>query len=196
MDERLKSVAQGALRILGARSPDAVPPNGGGRACSNCGVTRSGGELRISSITLAQLSHLAYLQAGEPLVDEVIEALRAGRPVHLDRPAVEAALDLGSYPPRMQETFARWFVRISGFGVHLAQAPAPPPINREGAFAEAASLPAAESPVSGAAQAAPAFPEKAVLSEILGGACTPGAPCVLEPGKPCTGTGRCKEFGY
>lgn len=181
---------------MGAHSPDAVPPSGGGRACASCGATKSGGELRISSITLGQLSHLAYLQAGEPLVDEVIEALRTGRPVHLDRPAVEGALKLESYPPRMQETFARWFVRISGFGVHLTQAQAPPPINRDGAAVEAALRPAAQGPATGVAQSALAFPEKAVLSEILGGACTSGAPCVLEPGKPCTGTGRCKEFGY
>ncbi len=185
MDDRLKSVAQGALRLLGeepaigraAHSPSVSPPAG----------AESEGSLFISSLTLAQLSRLAYLQAGDPLVDQVIEALRSGRPVHMDRPAVEALLELGQYPPRMRETFARWFVRISGFGVHLAQA---------GKAAVEAPPPAGESHAGAVVSATLPSPEKQVLTDILGGACTSGGRCILEPGKPCTGTGRCKEFGY
>lgn len=152
------------------------------------GKTSSEGTVFISSLTLAQLSRLAYLQAGDPLVDQVIAALRSGRPVHMDRPAIEASLELGQYPPRMRETFARWFVRISGFGVHLAQA--------EPSAAEAQPSPSGERSASVVAAAVQPAPEKEVLTEILGGACATGGRCLLEPGKPCTGSGRCKEFGY
>ncbi len=171
----MRSVAEGALRLLAAGAPaaDAEP---------SC-------ELLITRLTLSQLSRLAYLQAGEPVVDQVLEALRAGRAVHLDRPAVEAALGLGAYPPRMQEQFARWFVRIAGYGVHLAQGEATP-----AAPAVPAPVPAAR---TGPVVAAAAMePERAVLAEILGNACPADRPCLLEPSKACCGSGRCKALGF
>lgn len=188
MDDRVKAAAQGALRRLGTGSL--------GAAVSQALPQSGRGALRLGTLTLAQLSNLAYLQAEDPVVQQVLEALRSGRPVYLDRPAVERALDLPSYPPRMQEQFARWFSRISGYGIHLTgeaeplraatpavtappappppKAPAPPP----------ATLAEAESP------------ERQVLADILGQTCPSGSPCVLEPTKGCCGSGRCKSLGF
>ena len=196
MDEKLTTIAQGALRILGPATPASRQPASNDASCAHCGATGSVGELRLLAMSLAQLSHLAYLQAGDPLVDQVIEALRLGRPVHLDRPTVEDALGLKRYPPRMQETFARWFVRISGFGVHLTQSPA---LKAAAQMTASAAPPAPTSSAEQESSLSPvsmASPEKTVLSDILGETCSSDHPCIMEPGRPCTGTGRCKEFGF
>jgi len=179
VEERVRAVAQGALRRLGSGSlSDAVRQV-------------PGEALRLERLTLAQLSNLAYLQAEDPLVQEVVEAIRTGRPVHLDRPSVEAHLGLTAYPPRMQEQFARWFSRISGYGIHLTGAQTPP-----GAPAQR-TTPAATTPAApaGAGPAADS-PEREVLADILGSACSSERPCVLEPGKGCCGSGRCKTLGF
>lgn len=179
MDERVKALARGALRRLenlpsGPAGPPPPPAAGGGEA------------LCIASLTLPQLSRLAYLQAGDPLVDRVLEALRGGRPVYLDRPAVERSLGLAEYPPRVRERFARWFVRIAGLGVALVgQEEAPP-------------LPEAPrpSPPTSAPAEAPPTPDRQVLKEILGEALPEPHPCWLEPEKACCGSGRCKTLGF
>lgn len=178
MDERVKALAQGALRRLGAlpsgTAPPPPPPAPGGD-----------GALRLSSLTLAELSRLAYLQAGDPLVDRVLTALREGRAVYLDRPAVERALSLAEYPPRVKEWFSRWFVRISGLGVALVG-------QEEASPGGASSPPAPPPPPSGTSLT----PDRQVLREILGEAVPEPHPCWLEPGKACCGSGRCKTLGF
>ncbi|OYW04913.1 MAG: hypothetical protein B7X11_02415 [Acidobacteria bacterium 37-65-4] len=186
MDPRVSEIATGALKRLGA-----APKEGGGSLPA---------ELRIGAISLPQLSRLAYLQAGDPLVDQVLAMLRAGRPVFLDRPAVEASLGLGGYPARVREQFARWFIRISGYGVALTGGSA-----AQDAPAAARPAPPPESPVR---QPAPAAgpppvqsltllrPDGQILSEILGEAVPEPHPCYLEPGKACCGSGRCKTLGF
>jgi hypothetical protein len=132
-------------------------------------------------------------------VDQVLAMLRAGRPVFLDRPAVEASLGLGGYPPRVQEQFARWFIRISGYGVALTGGSA-----AHDAPAAALSMPPPESPVRRSAPAGPApvtsltllRPDGQILSEILGEAVPEPHTCYLEPGKACCGSGRCKTLGF
>jgi len=179
VEERVRAAAQGALRRLGSGSLSAAVRSVPGQA------------VRLDRLTLAQLSNLAYLQAEDPLVQEVMEAIRTGRPVHLDRPAVEAHLGLAAYPPRMQEQFARWFSRISGYGVHLtgAEAPSPAP----GRPTPSSSVPV---PLPVATPSCVESPEREVLADILGAACSSERPCVLEPGKGCCGSGRCKTLGF
>ncbi len=178
MDERVKALAQGALRRLGSlpsgtATPPPKPSPGGD------------GALRLSSLTLPQLSRLAYLQAGDPLVDQVLTALKSGRPVYLDRPAVERALSLAEYPPRVREWFSRWFIRISGLGVAL--------VGQEEAPLPEASRPAPSPPLPSGTSLTP---DRQVLREILGEAVPEPHPCWLEPGKACCGSGRCKTLGF
>ena len=189
MDARVREIARAALGKLGAQ----VNPSGS--------LPR---ELRISSLTLAQLSRLAYLQAEDPLVEQVLGMLKAGRPVFLDRPAVEAGLGMGLYPPRVQEQFKRWFIRIAGYGVALtgAEAPAAPAPDAYRGF-EAAAPPAASTPAPQTPPSAPevrglalASPDRRVFSEILGEAAPEPHPCVKEPGMACCGSGRCKTLGF
>jgi hypothetical protein len=146
-------------------------------------------------VSLIQLSRLAYLQAGDPLVDQVLAMLKAGHPVFLDRSAAEASIRLSEYPPRVQEQFQRWFVRIAGYGIALAgtedtgrspscqppaiQAPKPPPARP----LEATRVPTLT-------------PDRQILSEILGNAVPESHPCWLEPRKGCCGSGRCKQLGF
>ncbi len=179
MDARLTEVARTVLRKL--ESPQSGLP----------------AELRIGAVSLAQLSRLAYLQAGDPLVEQVLAMLREGRPVYMDRPAVEASLGLAAYPPRLQEQFARWFVRISGYGIALtgrpeAQAPSP-----------ASAVPASPLPSPPAAPPVPEVrvlpvvtPDRQIFSQILGDAVPEPHACVKEPGKACCGSGRCKTLGF
>ncbi|MEW6758116.1 MAG: hypothetical protein AB1347_07845 [Acidobacteriota bacterium] len=190
MDSAVKSLAQGALRRLSG--PSSPPDGPGGPGSAPLPV-----ELRITRIGLAELSRLAYLQAGDPLVDQVLAMLRAGRPVFLDRPAVERTLGLSSYPPRLQEQFARWFIRISGTGVAL--------VGEE--CERGSSLPSVERPAAppppdspAASQAAPSrtlsSPDRQILREILGEAEPEPHACWIEPGKACCGSGRCKTLGF
>ncbi len=192
MDSAVKSLAAGALRRLSG--PSAPPDDPGAPESAPLPA-----ELRITRIGLAELSRLAYLQAGDPLVDQVLAMLRAGRPVFLDRPAVERAIGLSSYPPRLQEQFARWFIRISGTGVAL--------VGEESE--RGSSLPSAErapaqpppdSPAPAASQAAPSrtlsSPDRQILREILGEAEPEPHACWIEPGKACDGSGRCKTLGF
>jgi hypothetical protein len=137
--------------------------------------------------------------------------LKHGRPVFLDRPAVEARLGLEQYPPRVQEQFRRWFIRIAGYGVALTNAEAPastaPAVHRgfEAAPAPPAAgtappAPAPEAEASVAQPAARTFslasPDRQVLSQILGEAAPEPHPCVKEPGMACCGSGRCKTLGF
>lgn len=186
MNPRVSEIAKGALRRLG------TPVEQGGGTLPE--------ELRIGALSLPQLSRLAYLQAGDPLVDQVLAMLRAGRPVFLDRPAVEAKLRMAEYPPRVQEQFARWFTRISGYGVALTSGSSTPETS-----ASARELPPAASPAPQSAPAAGSTPvqsltllspESQVLSEILGEAVPEPHPCYLEPDKACCGSGRCKTLGF
>ena len=202
MDARVKEIAKAALGRLGpqARAGAALP-----------------GELRIASLTLAQLSRLAYLQAEDPLVDQVLAMLKAGRPVFLDRPAVEAQLGMDTYPPRVQEQFKRWFIRIAGYGVALTgpERPSSPAPKAYPGFeaARTESAPPAPAPPAPAVQpSAPApqpspatpqprgfsipSPDRQVFSEILGDAAPEPHPCVKEPGQACCGSGRCKTLGF
>ncbi len=176
MDPRVSEIAKGALRRLG------TPVEQGGGTLPE--------ELRIGALSLPQLSRLAYLQAGDPLVDQVLAMLRAGRPVFLDRPAVEAKLRMAEYPPRVQEQFARWFTRISGYGVALTSGSSTPETS-----ASARELPpaAGSAPVQSLTLLSP---ESQVLSEILGEAVPEPHPCYLEPDKACCGSGRCKTLGF
>jgi hypothetical protein len=177
VDRRVSEVAQGALRRLSG-APAAPEASGS--------LPR---ELRIGSIGLPQLSRLAFLQAGDPLVDQVLAMLKAGRPVFLDRPAAEASIRASEYPPRVQEQFQKWFTRIASFGVALTGS-APPP-------REAPPLPASAAPPPSEVKALPSLtPDRQVLSEILGEAVPESHPCWLEPGKECSGSGRCKELGF
>lgn len=187
MDGAVKDLAARALRQLSA-APD--PPASGPLPA----------ELKITRIGLPELSRLAYLQAGDPLVDRVLAMLRAGRPVFLDRPAVERDLEFSSYPPRVQERFARWFIRISGMGVALVgegsdRSPAPALPAREAA---------APHPTDSTVQTAPepprpaalSSPDRQILREILGEAEPEPHTCWIEPGKTCSGSGRCKTLGF
>lgn len=177
MDRRVSEVAQGALRMLsGAPSapeaPGALPR-----------------ELKIGPISLPQLSRLAYLQAGDPLVDQVLATLKAGRPVFLDRPAAEASIRASEYPPRVQEQFRKWFTRVASFGVALTGSDSPP--------REAPPLPASPAPPACEVKTLPSLtPDRQILSAILGDAVPEPHPCWLEPGKECCGSGRCKALGF
>lgn len=170
-------------------------------------------EVRITRVDMPQLVRLVYLQAGEPLVDQVLAALKAGRPVYLDRPAIEGALGLRDYPPRLQEQFNRWFSRLSGYGIALVgqgtpereyparQAPSPasdPPVQYSPRPEAAAPRDALAHPSE--AMPSPAasvlVPERQIFSEILGDAVPEPHPCVKEPGVMCCGSGRCKTLGF
>ncbi|MGC8723799.1 MAG: hypothetical protein ACP5VF_07995 [Acidobacteriota bacterium] len=185
MDSRVSEIARGALRRLS--QPPAEP------------AATLPAELHIRDLSLNQLSRLAYLQTGDPLVDQVLAMLRAGRPVFLDRPAVEAKLGMAEYPPRVREQFARWFIRISGYGVALTGGSA-----AQDAPAAAREIPPAEWPARQPATAGPQpvtsltllRPEGQLLSEILGEAVPEPHPCYLEPDKACCGSGRCKTLGF
>jgi hypothetical protein len=177
VDRRVSEVAEGALRRLSGA------PAGFGAADA---ATR---ELRIGSITLAQLSRLAYLQAGDPLVDQVLAMLKSGRPVFLDRPAVEASIRASEYPPRVQEQFQKWFTRIASFGVALTGA--------ELHTREASPVFSPPPPLSPEVKVLPSLtPDRQILSAILGEAVPESHPCWLEPGKACCGSGRCKTLGF
>ena len=182
MDPRVSDVARGALRRLSE-------PHGTGtsRALPE--------ELHIGAVSLVQLSRLAYLQAGDPLVDQVLETLKAGRPVYLDRAAAEASIHLSEYPPRVQEQFQRWFVRLSRYGIALTGTQAVP------------AAPSCEAPLSYTAGSPPAgpvtvqavstvTPDRQILSQILGDVVPEPHPCWLEPRKACYGSGRCKQLGF
>lgn len=209
MDERVKALALRALHRLGSTpAPSPPSPPRGGASPEEA--------LRLSSLTLAQLSRLAYLQAGDPLVDRVLTALRSGRPVYLDRPAVERSLGLSEYPPRVREWFSRWFIRIAGLGIALVgreEEPAPSAARGERKFAaEDGRYFAAEggratrggAPAPRKPEAAPAepsessglTPDRQVLREILGEVAPEPHPCWLEPQKACCGSGRCKTLGF
>lgn len=170
MDPRVSVVAEAALRRMG-------------------GVPRParGEPLRIEALTLAQLSDLAAPRPDDPLVAGVVEALRAGTPVLLDRARIEAALDLGGYPPRLREQFERWFARIASFGVALVgeTAPSPPPPERtDGVPPSLARAPADH-------------PERQVFEAILGTVDPASHPCFLDPGRICQScSGRCRTLGF
>ena len=182
--DRVSSIAQRALERLGS----SIPPAGARGALPR--------EMRIGSVGMSQLARLVYLQAGDPLVDQVLAMLKAGRPVYMDRPALEASLDLAHYPPRLREQFNRWFSRLAGYGIALtgkSPIPAPP---------DAAPVPRAEPPKAqkpAAAQVAATVitrPEQEIFAEILGEALPEPHPCVKEPGRACCGSGRCKTLGF
>jgi hypothetical protein len=182
VDPRVSEVAKGALRKLsepaGAEALPALPA-----------------ELRIGSVNLVQLSRLAYLQAGDPLVDQVLAMLRAGRPVFLDRPASEASIRLSDYPPRVQEQFQRWFVRISHYGIALTGAP----VSARGSLLKAPLVQSpAPSPIPRPEPKGVSVltPERQILSEILGNPAPESHPCWLERKKACCGSGRCKTLGF
>jgi hypothetical protein len=182
VDPRVSEVAKGALRKLsepvGAEAFPAFPA-----------------ELRIGPVSLVQLSRLAYLQAGDPLVDQVLTMLRAGRPVFLDRPAAEASIRLSDYPPRVQEQFQRWFVRISRYGIALTGAPAPARASLPNAPSDQTPAPSPIRPPQPKGVSV-LTPERQILSEILGNAAPESHPCWLEPKKACCGSGRCKTLGF
>lgn len=170
MDPRVSSIAEAAVRRMGApATPEA------GRA------------LRLDSLTLSQLSNLAALRADDPLVARVLEALRSGAPVLLDRPRTEADLDLGSYPQPLRAQFDRLFARIASLGVALAGEAAPP---RPSPDKPAGASP---SPV----KAATDRPERQAFEVILGAVDPAPHPCFLEPDKACEScSGRCRTLGF
>ena len=177
MDRRVSEVAEGALRRLSGA------PGGSGAADTPAR------ELRIGPISLVQLSRLAYLQAGDPLVDQVLAMLKTGRPVFLDRPAVEASILASEYPPRVQEQFQKWFTRIASFGIALTGAEPPP--------REASPVLPPPPPQVAELKVLPSLsPDRQILSAILGEAVPESHPCWLEPGKACCGSGRCKTLGF
>ncbi|MFZ5983003.1 MAG: hypothetical protein ACOYXN_01425 [Acidobacteriota bacterium] len=190
MDGAVKDLAAGALRRLSeARVAPAAPGSG-----------RLPAELRITKLSLAELSRLAYLQAGDPLVDQVLAMLQAGRPVFLDRPAVERVLGLSSYPPRLQEQFARWFIRISGMGVALVGedaggGPSTTPAEENATAAISAPDPDPAAPQAPRTEVL-STPDRQILREILGEAEPEAHACWIEPGKACCGSGRCKTLGF
>ncbi len=200
--DRVEAIAARALARLAA----APSPGASGGAPS--------GALRITRVDMPQLVRLVYLQAGEPLVDQVLAALKAGRPVYLDRPAIEADLGLRDYPPRLQEQFSRWFSRLSGYGIALVGREAPtktsfmaqtPPAAfdhfvqvspRQEAAAAPRDTVARPGSSSASTAASVLIPERQIFSEILGDAVPEPHPCVKEPGVMCCGSGRCKTLGF
>ena len=189
VEARIEAIARKAMdRLEAAQEPWTAPASSKG--------------LRIGTIEMPQLARLVYLQAGDPLVDEVLASLKTGRPVFLDRPAIEASLGFAAYPPRLQEQFNRWFSRLAGYGIalvgHSARAATPP--HRE---TQERHLPPAEprQPTPPSLHPSPSSssisrPEEAIFSEILGEAVAEAHPCVKEPGRSCCGSGRCKTLGY
>lgn len=147
---------------------------------------------------MPQLVRLVYLQAGDPLVDQVLAALKAGRPVYMDRPAIETALDLAHYPPRLKEQFNRWFSRLAGYGIALvAERPSPLLPSASGKPPDSCAVsPAAPPPPARPSGSAPVRPEEAIFSEILGEAVPEPHPCVIDPSRVCCGSGQCKTLGF
>jgi len=182
---RVAAIARRALERLEIPPSDVLP--WGARSA----------ELRIAGIDMPQLVRLVYLQAGDPLVDRVLWSLKAGIPVFLDRPAIETALGLAEYPPRLQEQFNRWFSRLAGYGIALvAERPAPllSPAGSESGTGPALSDPRPPGPRPSSATIA--RPEQAIFSEILGEAVPEPHACVIDPSQACCGSGRCKTLGY
>ncbi len=185
VEARVEAIARRALERLGTPPSGALP--GGAHP----------GELRIEGIDMPQLVRLVYLQAGDPLVDRVLASLKAGIPVYLDRPAIEAVLGLAEYPPRLQEQFNRWFSRLAGYGIALvARHPAPLLSPTEGASGARPASADPPPPAPRPSTAASAQPERAIFSEILGEAVPEPHACVIDPGRACCGSGRCKTLGY
>ena len=185
IDPRVETIARRALERLG--TPLLTPAQKGNHPA----------ELRISRIDMPQLVRLVYLQAGDPLVDQVLAALKVGRPVYLDRPAIETALGLAEYPPRLKEQFNRWFSRLAGYGIALvASHPAPLLSPAEGARGGGPASADPRPPAPRPSSATPAQPERAIFSEILGEAVPEPHACVIDPGRPCCGSGRCKTLGF
>lgn len=178
MDPRVTSIAEGALRRMG--EPARRTPEGA---------------LRLGTPSLSQLSNLAALRLEDPVVARVVQALRDGTPVVLDRRRVESELHFESYPPRLREQFGRWFSRISAMGVALvgpdgpeAAGPPPSPPSRDPLPPRAAQ----EVPT-----APPARPERRVFEAVLGAVDPVPRPCLLEPDKPCANcSGRCETLGF
>ena len=56
-----------------------------------------------------------------------------------------------------------------------------------------AAAPAPATTVVVTQSAPPAHPALALVGPSGGG---PGSPCVLEPDKPCVGSGQCRSFGF
>ena len=181
MDPRVSEVARGALQRLMSGDEAGVAP-------------RPDAAFRIGPLSLIQLSRLAYLQAGDPLVDQVLDALKAGRPVVLDRTATEAAIRAHEYPPLVQEQFRRWFARLSEYGIAVGDSQtAPRGASAEAARPQASPPPSPAPPVRGVAALTP---DRQILSQILGEAVPEAHPCWLEPKKACCGSGRCKQLGF
>jgi hypothetical protein len=187
--DRVSSIAQRALQRLGSPAPSA----GGGASLPR--------EVRLGRLDMPQLTRLVYLQAGDPVVDQVLGMLKAGRPVYLDRPAVESALGLADYPPRLQEQFNRWFSRLAGYGIHLtAEVPAPPlpaaSLAPRVVVMPAPSLPRPIPVATPVTATVVGRPDQQIFAEILGEAVAEPHPCVKEPGRACCGSGRCKTLGF
>lgn len=181
MDERLEGIVRGALGKLGGAALVPSAPVAG-----PAGMT-------IEQPTLGELSRLAYLQAGDPLVDRVLEALRSGASVTLDRACVEEALKFAEYPAAVREQFGRWFERIARLGVILAPENAPPPP------ASPAEAPAADrsAPAPGPLRVGMTpTADREVLFEILGDTFSGPRPCYREPGRTCSGCNSCRTLGY
>ncbi len=186
--DRVSSIAQRALQRLGSSAPAAA---------SGGALPR---EVRLGKLDMPQLARLVYLQAGDAVVDQVLAMLKAGRPVYLDRPAIESSLGMADYPPRLQEQFNRWFSRLAGYGIHLtAQASAPPLPAAPPATRPPAPAPVQVRPSPAAAPVTATVigrPDQQLFSEILGDAVAEPHPCVKEPGRACCGSGRCKTLGF
>jgi len=178
MDDRVASIARGALQRLGNEPAPALS-----------GPDPS----TISSLTLEQFANLAMLRLEDPLVRRVVEDLRLGRPVTLDRGSVERDLGLGGYPPPLREQFQRWFGRLSALGILLVGAEPPSP---ERPAPDAACEPEAGAPEPARPAPQPvSSPDRQVLREILGDECD-GDSCLISPGSDCQDCGRCKTLGF
>jgi hypothetical protein len=185
MDPRVKAIADGALQKLAAGGDPASP--------SETGLPS---DLRIADMSLAQLSRLAFLQAGDPIVDRVLSMLKVGRPVFLDREAIERKLELDRYPPRVTEQFNRWFSRIAGYGVALVGTSQEPAAEQSPPQAIRTEPTRAAGAGTGPKTSVLPAPDSQILSEILGEASPEDHPCWIEPGKVCCGSGRCKTLGF
>jgi len=185
LEARVEAIARRALERLG------TPPFGAVKAST------PPTDLHITRIGMPQLVRLVYLQAGDPLVDQVLAALKAGRPVYMDRPAIEDALDLAHYPPRLKEQFNRWFSRLSGYGIALVAArPSPLPPTAGEVVGTPQDSPAPPVPPARLSGSTLARPEQAIFSEILGEAVPEPHPCVIDPSRVCSGSGQCKTLGF
>ncbi len=179
MDSRVRNIAGKALRRLEAEKRQDSP-------FKDLSSSRLHRYLMVGSLSLAQLARLADLRGGDPVVDEVISELKASRPVYLDRSTIEKGLRLREYPALAREELNRWFSRIADRGVTLTDAQDAPPSRSATESAPYNAPPAFQS----------TSPEREILCDILGEACPEGHPCLLEPGQPCCGSGRCKSLGF